>query len=83
MAILTKIYCYMPSKKRPRWQTAERDAFLRENKDVDVSMLADALKLNYRLVLSYMQRLGLRPFTDPRGYAKARDKAKEINKCSR
>ena len=73
---MTKIYCYMPPKKRPRWQTAERDAFLRENKGVDVSMLADALKLNYRVVLTYMQRLGLRPFTDPRDYARARDVTK-------
>ena len=70
----------MPPKKRPRWQTAERDAFLRENKDVDVSMLADALGLNYRLVLTYMQKLGLRPFTDPRDYARARDALKTVTK---
>jgi len=57
-------------KRRPLYQTPERDKFLRENKDVDLYVLADTLKLRPRTVLTYLQRLGLRPFSDPHSYRK-------------
>jgi len=49
-------------KKRPKYQSIERDNFLRENRDVCTAILADALKINERLLIGYMQKLGLRKF---------------------
>jgi hypothetical protein len=57
-----QIYAPELFKSKVKWRTAERDAYFRENRDVDVSILAENLKLNYRFCLSYMQKLGLRPF---------------------
>lgn len=55
---------HAPDLFRPKikWRTPERDAYFREHKDVDAFTLAANLRLNYRFVLSYMQKLGLRPF---------------------
>lgn len=54
-----------PELYRPKvkWRTKERDEFFRENKDVDIFTLAGNLKRSPRWVLSYMQKLGLRPMS--------------------
>ena len=52
---------YVP--KRPAMYTKERDAFLRANREVDVAILADALGLTERAVISYQRHIGVRKLT--------------------
>lgn len=52
-------------EKRPRMYTRERDVFLRESKGVDPAILADALGLTERFVISYQRKLGIRAFSIP------------------
>lgn len=49
-------------KKRPKYQSIERDNFLRENKDAPIAILSYQLKLNEDLVKCYLRKLGLRKF---------------------
>lgn len=59
-----KIYCPdLYPLKRPKYMTPERDKFLREYKDVSVAALAEQLKLSERIVIGYLQKLGLRKFS--------------------
>lgn len=51
-------------RRKVKWRTAERDAYFREHSFVDVGILADNLGLSYRFVLSYMQKMGLRPIAN-------------------
>lgn len=48
-------------RKKVQWKTKERDTFFIEHREVDHVILAHQLKLNPRFVLSYLQRMGLRP----------------------
>jgi hypothetical protein len=43
--------------------TPARDKYLRENATVDPALLAGDLGITERSVISYMRKLGLRPFT--------------------
>jgi hypothetical protein len=47
-------------RKRPPMYTRERDAFLRDNPNVDPHILADAMGLAPISVYRYQRRLGLR-----------------------
>jgi hypothetical protein len=50
-------------QRRPRMYTPERDAFLRDNPDVPVAILAYQMRLSDTFIKCYQRKLGIRPLT--------------------
>jgi hypothetical protein len=60
------VIVYGPLRRKPRYMTPERDAYLRANSSIDPLMLAEDLRLPERYVLAYQRYLGLRKCRNPR-----------------
>ncbi len=50
-------------RKRHSRYTPERDAFLRDNANVDPAMLADSMGVTERWIINYQRKLGIRKLT--------------------